>query len=85
MWGKIWSDNHLINDCVAENDDYSMSRTSMVLKGLEDICHDLDLEVPLWFDSNISDFQLHDKTRFNADNFIEKIDFDYLEIQVIEE
>ena len=31
------------------------------------------------------DFKRHDKTRFTSDNFIETIDFDYLEIEVIEE
>ena len=31
------------------------------------------------------DFKKHSKTRFYQDNFIEQIDFDYLEIQVIEE
>ncbi len=34
---------------------------------------------------NIKDFQKHAKARFNQDNFIEVLDFDYLEIQVIEE
>ncbi len=31
------------------------------------------------------DFKRHSKTRFTKDSFIEHIDFDYLEIQVIEE
>ena len=31
------------------------------------------------------DLKKHDKARFFQDNFIEQIDFDYLEIQVIEE
>ena len=35
--------------------------------------------------SNIDDFAYRGKVRFNADNFIEQIDFDYLEIQIIEE
>ena len=30
-------------------------------------------------------YEKHSKTRFYQDNFIEQIDFDYLEIQVIEE
>ena len=30
-------------------------------------------------------FKKHGKARFYQDNFIEQIDFDYLEIQVIEE
>ena len=33
----------------------------------------------------LRDFKKHSKTRFYQDNFIEQIDFDYLEIQVIEE
>ena len=34
---------------------------------------------------NINDFRRHAKTRFRQDSFVEEIDFDYLEIQVIEE
>ena len=85
MWGKIWKDNHLIKDMVAENSDYSMSRTAMVFQAVEDICHKFDLGQPIWLDSNIRDFKLHDRTRFTQDSFIEVIDFDYLEIHVIEE
>ena len=44
-----------------------------------------DLEKPIWPDSNISEFQKVNKTRFYQDSFIETIEFDYLEIQVIEE
>ena len=32
-----------------------------------------------------NDFKRHSKTRFYQDNFVETVDFDYLEIQVIEE
>ena len=44
-----------------------------------------DLGKPIWLDATVTDFQRHDKTRFTQDNFIEAIDFDYLEIHVIEE
>jgi len=33
----------------------------------------------------VREFQKHDKTRFTRDNFVDSIEFDYLEIQVIEE
>ena len=36
-------------------------------------------------DATVRDFKKHDKARFYQDNFIEHIEFDYLEIQVIEE
>lgn len=85
MWAKIFRNNHMIKDTVICNSDYSMSRTSMVFQAIDDICYEFDLGKPIWLDSNIADFKRHDKTRFNKDNFIETIDFDYLEIQVIEE
>lgn len=85
MWGKIWKDNHLLQDTVICITDYSMSRTQMVFQSLEDICYQFDLGQPIWLESNIRAFQRHDKTRFSQDNFVEGIDFDYLEIQVIEE
>ena len=49
------------------------------------ICMTFDLAEPIWLESNIKEFQRRDKTRFTQDNFIETIDFDYLEIHVIEE
>ena len=85
MWGKIWKDNHLIRDTVICQTDYSMSRTSMVFQSLDDICYEFDLSKPLWLDQNKNDFIHHSKTRFNSDSFVEDIDFDFLEIQVIEE
>ena len=85
IWGKIWKDNHLVRDMVSCNNDYSMSRTAMVFQALDEICHEFDLSQPIWLDSNIRDFQLHDKTRFTKDSFIESIDFDYQEFQVNEE
>ncbi|MDO5415817.1 MAG: hypothetical protein Q4F29_01335 [Lachnospiraceae bacterium] len=85
MWGKIWKDNHLIKDTVICMPDYSMSRTQMVFKSLEDICYQFDLGQPIWLEANIRAFQRHDKTCFRQDNFVEEIDFDFLEIQVIEE
>ena len=45
----------------------------------------LTLKKPMWLESTIQDFKYHDKARFTQDNFIETVDFDYLEIQVIEE
>ena len=64
--------------------DYSISRTQMVFNCLDEICYKFDLEKPMWLDSTVQDFKYHDKARFTQDNFIETVDFDYLEIQVIE-
>ena len=61
------------------------TRTHKVFRALDEICSRFDLGRPVWLDKTISDFRRHSKVRFTQDNFIESIDFDYLEIQVIEE
>lgn len=85
MWCKIFKDNHLMQDVVIIQDSPDKSRTAKVLASLNEACHTMDLAVPVWLDSTIAEFKRHDKARFFADNFIEQIDFDYLEIHVIEE
>lgn len=84
LWGKIWKNNHILRDIVSCIDNHD-TRTHKVFQGLEEICYALDLEKPIWLDSNIREFQRHSKTRFSQDSFIEHIDFDFLEIQIIEE
>lgn len=85
MWGKIFKKNKLIKDTVIEISDYSINRTKRVFSSVDQICYEFDLQSPIWLDSTKKDFILFDKARFYQDSFIENIDFDYLEIQVIEE
>lgn len=85
IWAKEWKNTHLIKDMVVCNDDENMSRTKKVFDAIEKICDEFDLSAPIWLESNISEFKRLDKTRFTRDNFIDDIDFDYLEIHVIEE
>ena len=85
MWGKLFKENRLLADSTVCNDDPEMSRTKKVFSALDTFCADFDLSTPIWLDTNIREFKLHSKTRFHQDNFVETIDFDYLEIQVLEE
>ena len=84
MWGKIFHENHMLKDTVICIDS-DLNRTRKVYQALEEICYEFDLGKPIWLSSNINDFKRHAKTRFTKDSFIEQIDFDYLEIEVIEE
>ena len=84
IWGKIFKDNRLIRDTVAELPGEG-TRTQKILEGLRTICLTLDLAEPIWLDVNIKEFQRIAKTRFRQDSFLETIPFDYLEFQVIEE
>jgi len=85
LWAKIFKDNRMIKDMVVCNDSTELRRTQKIFMAIDEVCYAFDLAKPIWLDSTIKDFKKHDKTRFTKDNFIEAIDFDYLEIQVIEE
>lgn len=85
LWAKIFKDNHMLKDLVICNNNISMSRTQKVFDSIEKICYEFDLSKPIWLDATIEDFRSHDKTRFTKDNFIDHIEFDFLEIHVIEE
>lgn len=84
LWGKIITDNHLMRDTVIE-DSSDDTRTHKVMRAVAEICTQFNLMQPIWLQANIGEFAGHAKTRFRADNFAEEIDFDFLEIQVIEE
>ena len=72
LWCKLFDEsNHLMKDMVYANSDIDINRTKK--------------SEPIWLDSNIADFQRHSKVRFTKDNFIDSIDFAYMEVQVIEE
>ena len=84
IWFKIWDDTHLIRTETIE-DERDETRTHKIFDALEEACYRFDLGKPIWLDANVEEFKRHAKTRFGKDNFVEEIDFDYLEMQVIEE
>ena len=67
--------------CIDDED----TRTHKVFRALDEICDAWNLAKPIWLDTNISEFKRRSKTRFTQDNFIESLEFDYLEIQITEE
>lgn len=84
LWAKEFKDNHMLKDVTIEVPEEE-TRTHKVFKALNEVAFAFDLPVPIWLDVNIRDFKKYSKTRFTADSFIEAIEFDYLEIQIIEE
>ncbi len=84
IWFKLWHNNHMIKDTTIE--DYSTeTRTHKIFNALDAACIRFDLAKPIWLDATVSEFKKSAKARFTGDCFIEEIDFDYLEIQVLEE
>lgn len=84
LWGKIMQDNHIIREMEVK-DESGDTRTHKVFHALETIVKEFDIATPIWLDKNIKDFRQYSKVRFNQDSFIETIEFDYLEIEILEE
>ena len=84
IWFKIYADARLIQ---SETIEVCMedTRTHKIFRALEEAGLHLDLSKPIWLDSNIAEFKRQSRTRFYQDSFVEQIDFDYLEMQVLEE
>lgn len=84
MWAKVWKDNHLVQDLTIE-DNRKETRTHKVFHALDEACHEFNLARPIWLDSNVREFKKHARVRFRQDSFMEEIEFDYLELQILEE
>ena len=84
IWFKMILAKHQLKDYtfVDESED---TRTHKIFRGLEQACLQFDLGKPIWLDATVAEFKRHAKARFTKDCFVEEIDFDFLEIHVIEE
>ena len=85
LWAKIFKNSRLLKDMTVSNDNEELNRTKKVFVAIDEVCVAFDLSRPIWLDSNIEEFKRYDRTRFTKDSFIESVDFDYLEVHVIEE
>ena len=84
IWFKVFDDTHMLASETIE-DTTEKTRTHKIFDALEEACNRLDLGKPIWLDANVAEFKRLAKTRFYQDSFIEEIEFDYLELHVIEE
>ena len=81
--GKCVRHTKIICSAVISDENTEKSRTEKVLGAVRELATEFDLPSPLWLEKNIRDFKR--RTRFTADNFLEALPFDYLEIEVLEE
>lgn len=84
IWGKIFRDNRMLMNTVI-TEEGTESRTQKIYHALDAMCYEFDVTRPIWLKSTVREFQVHNKCRFTSDNFVESIEFDYLEFHVIEE
>lgn len=85
LWAKIIVSGKIVKNMTIKNSDLSLNRTKKIFNAINEICYAYDLSQPLWLDKNIMEFKKNSRTRFTKDNFVDDIDFDALDIEVIEE
>lgn len=90
LWVKMYLRNRLIKNQTVEvrgeidEDGFFTDLLGTAGDTLAEICNSMDIENPIWFDSNREEFQQRHKTTFRSGNFMEKPEFDRLEIEIIE-
>ena len=84
IWFKMFENTHLLKDMTVTNET-DETRTHKIFQAMDEVCYAFDLGKPIWLDKNVNEFKRHAKTRFTKDNFVEEIDFDYMEMQVLHE
>ena len=85
LWAKIITSGKIVKNMTIENSDSSLNRTKKIFSALDEVCYAYDLSKHLWLDKNIREFKKNSRTRFTKDNFVDEIEFDSLDIEVIEE
>ena len=84
IWARTFKDNRTVSELVVENHEND-TRTHKVFDAIDQIVTAFDISKPIWLDLNIKDFKRFSRVRFYKDSFIDEINFDYLEVQVLEE
>lgn len=83
LWGKLIKNNKIILQEVAvfHDEDYQIE----LKKCITEICYKMDIQKPYWLPKNLDEYNRVKRTTFDQDNFIEEIEFDKLEVVVLEE
>ncbi len=84
LWAREFKDGRMLRDLVVE-DDSDDTRTHKVFGAIEKACLKFDLSRPIWLEANVDEFKRTAVTRFRGESFIDEVDFDYLEVRIIEE
>ena len=74
-WGKIKIEDRIQKDLTVEEKDF--------LSALSAICDSLDLSKPIVCAKHRTEIKSFSRTVFYPDDFVESVDFDTLEIEVI--
>ena len=85
IWAKVLQDHRIMRETVRE---FSSARPSD-LEGwsvlLHELCQDLDLCRPVILDKHMNDLKQFSRVVFKPRDFIEPVDFDEFELEILSE
>ncbi len=82
LWGKLIKNGKTLRSdtCSSAKDDLS----SAILECLEYFAKAFDIEAPMWHSAHTKQLGLFHKATFKPDDFIDRVDFDRFEIQILD-
>jgi len=84
LWAKKISKNRIVNSIVVKNKE-DMSPAEKRDKCLKELCQKLDISVPVWLKKHELEFSQFKYVIFYPQDFIDEIDFDKLEIELMDD
>lgn len=84
LWGKIIKNSKIISHAEFTCNEEIVYQEQLK-KCIKELCYEMDLQKPFWLPKNLEEYNRTKKTSFIQDNFVEEINFDRFEIQVLEE
>jgi len=81
--GKQFKANLMIRQAVVTKDNPEMSFVKELESALIELCHTLDMPIPLWLSKNTHEFAAFRQTLFFSDQFTENVHFDRFQIRLL--
>lgn len=83
LWAKKYYKNHLMDSIVVKNKE-DITTSEKRDKCLKEICQKLDLSVPVWLKKHTQEFSQFKYVTFYPQDFIDDVDFDKLEVELLD-
>lgn len=79
IWAKTIKNHKIVGSYIYHSADKFDS--GEFLSYLTEICHDMDIPTPVILKSHVRNYTFFNITKFRKEDFIEKVDFDTLQLE----
>ena len=84
LWAKKFKTNHMVSSIVVKNKE-EIDLKEKRDKCFKEICSKLDISVPLWLKKHDLEFSQFKYVTFYPQDFVDDVDFDKLEIELVDD